>query len=84
VKLAEVKPGDLLQFEKVVLANRTKRGSYSQSFPHHTAIVVAVKGRKITLIHQNASGVKRVAQGTINLAHKKSGTIEAYRPVPAP
>jgi hypothetical protein len=83
VKLAEVKPGDVLQFEKVVFEHRTRRSSYRQTLPHHTALVVAVKGREITLIHQNANNVKRVVQGTINLAHRKGGTIDAYRPVPA-
>ena len=62
----EAKPGDVVQFEKVVFKG-TRRGvdengnpslSYHKdAFPHHSAVVlsVSVKGKTLTLLHQNVA-----------------------------
>jgi len=86
VALGDVQPGDILQFEGVKFESPNSRSNY----PHHTAIVQAVNGTVLTLIHQNV-GTRdpnqkprvldsRVRNDDINLAHKTQGTIQAYRP----
>ena len=63
----EARPGDVVQFEKVVFKG-TRRGvdedgnptlSYHKdTFPHHSAVVlsVSVKNKTLTLLHQNVAG----------------------------
>jgi hypothetical protein len=79
VSLKAIKPGDILQFENVTFRN----ASSFQNFPHHTAIVLSVSGSKITLLNQNADNVRKVVKTTINLADRKGGTIQAFRPIGA-
>jgi hypothetical protein len=82
VALKAVQPGDILQFEKVSFKHTEANGRwFTQTFGHHTAIVSAVNGRTITLLHQNVGGVKRVKVGKINLADRqRGGSIIAFRP----
>jgi hypothetical protein len=100
--LASVKdaePGDILQFEDVVVVHRTARPdgavvTLTARYPHHTAIVAAVRkrGKRVVfaVLHQNASvgdndpGAKRVQQWTIDLADLRGGSLTAYRPTAAP
>jgi hypothetical protein len=84
VALKDVKPGDILQFENVVFKHTNPNGSsYTNNFPHHTAIVNKVQGRQIDLLHQNVNGNRTVQTGTINLDHKQpGGTLLGYRPQP--
>jgi hypothetical protein len=82
VALKDVVPGDVLQFEKVKFEHEDGKSYYSQTLPHHTAIVAEVRGKKLTLIHQNENNVKKVTRLTVNLEHRKGGTIRAYRPQP--
>ena len=74
----------MIQFEKVRFKETFPKGGWKEyTFPHHTAIVYGVKGSKLTLIHQNVNGVKRVVVKTYNLDHRQSGgTMTAYRPQP--
>jgi hypothetical protein len=82
VALDRVIPGDILQFEEIRFYRKNRDGSwYELSFPHHTAIVAAVNGKKITLLHQNVNNDKRVQSGVIDLADRqRGGTLKAYRP----
>jgi hypothetical protein len=82
VALKDIVPGDILQFEKVRFEHDDGKSFYFQNLPHHTAIVSSVKGKQVTLIHQNENNVKKVTRLTINLAHQKGGTIAAFRPQP--
>lgn len=76
----EVFPGDVVQFEKVKFARKTKNEFYEQTMPRHTAIVAKVKGKKLTLLHQNFGGKQTVEMGAVDLADHKEGTIEFFRP----
>ncbi|MFO0889032.1 MAG: hypothetical protein U0790_07770 [Isosphaeraceae bacterium] len=92
----DVRPGDILQFENAVFVRHRalENGGLltsTFSYPHHTAIVAAVrkKGPRpiLVILHQNVGvdgtdeAEKRlVQQGTLNLAEKRSGTIRIYRP----
>lgn len=75
-------PGDILQFESARFEHRARNSSSYQTYPHHTAIVARVAGKKITVLHQNVTPSKIVVTTTINLAEKTRGTVKAYRPLP--
>jgi hypothetical protein len=83
VALSVIKPGDILQFENVNFKHTSPNGSWStSSFPHHTAIVLSVNGKQITLLNQNVGGNRTVLESIINLNDREpGGTITAYQPV---
>jgi hypothetical protein len=96
--LADVRPGDILQFEGVRLVNRRVRDdgaivTRNMNFPHHTAVVSSVKRRgkqpALVILHQNIAmdgdeaRRKVVQEWTIDLADRKKGTIRAYQPLAA-
>jgi hypothetical protein len=81
--LAEVKPGDIIQFRGVRLAGRSANGgTYRMNADHHTAVVEhadAATG-EIAVLHQNW-GRKVVRRDTLRLADLKSGWLRIYRTV---
>jgi hypothetical protein len=83
VALGQLKPGDVLQFENVNFKHTNANGSwYSSSYPHHTAIVAAVAGTRITLLNQNVGGNRTVQETTIDLNDRlPGGSITAFVPV---
>jgi hypothetical protein len=83
VDLNAVKAGDVLQFENVNFKHTNADGSwFTNNFPHHTAIVEAVSGSRLTLLHQNLNGDLRVQETTIDLNDRLSGgSITAFQPV---
>lgn len=94
--LKDVQPGDILQFEDAVFVQRRLLPSGDlvlswAQYPHHSAIVSAVrrrgKGVVLTILHQNAGTVggvedeaKVVQSATIDLANLRRGRVRAYRP----
>jgi hypothetical protein len=89
--MGEVRPGDLLQFRDVVMTGRVGRDTVESSYPHHTAIVTAVKndGKVLEILHQNAGGAgaddeqrRKVQQATLRLSDLKQGSVKIYRPLP--
>jgi hypothetical protein len=80
IALSAVIPGDLLQFEKVHFEHREGGRSSSQDMPHHSAIVSAVEGRKVTVLNQNVNGSRKVQYSTFNLDDLQRGSLQAYRP----
>lgn len=97
--LDDLQPGDVLQFRDVRFRGRKRfrNGAvwtWTISFPHHTAIVAAVKrsrsGLALTLLHQNVdvpgrqeAERKQVQETRVRMADRQpGGWIRAYRPVP--
>jgi hypothetical protein len=87
--MVDAKPGDILQFDGVVLVHTRfledgGKRTDTISFPHHTAIVARVRkrGTKPTLVilHQNVADTQIVQEWTINIADKKRGTVKLFRP----
>jgi hypothetical protein len=94
--LKDVQPGDILQFEDAVFVQQRllPSGDVSLSwarYPHHSAIVSAVrrrgKGVVLAILQQNAGTAggdeavaKVVRQATIDLDHLRRGRVRAYRP----
>jgi hypothetical protein len=78
-----LQPGDVIQFEGVTFKHTDPNGSWStNSFPHHTAIVVSVRGNRITLLNQNVNGNRTVQTTTISMADFQGGTMTYFRPQP--
>ena len=96
-RMADLRPGDLLFFENVVLLQRRLRNDgaiirQTVKTPRHAAIVDRVdpigKDLQITVLHQNSGfkttdeeAKKLVQTWTFRLGEKKAGTIRAYRPI---
>ena len=78
-----VYPGDIIQFEGVVLKYRNGPRMYEETMTHHTAIVYEVKDKGVyVLIHQNNgfSG-KKVGLSDLDLKTVVRGKMKFYRPV---
>lgn len=77
--LADVRPGDIMQFRDVKFGDKG-------GFGHHTAIVSEVLNKdlgKIEVYQQNAGGNRFVTKRVIHkLQDMKEGYILIYRPVP--
>jgi hypothetical protein len=83
-KVADVKPGDVIQFRDAKWVTRVGNRISTTSAPHHTAIVTAVdKDRGVLqFLHQNHSGKRFVIDGALPLRDLKEGWIRIYEPVP--
>lgn len=88
--LLDVKAGDIAQFENVMFSYtyfREDGGMITQtsSFAHHTAVITRVRKRGtkpiLVVVHQNVGGSQIVQEWTMNMAHKKRGTVRVYRAV---
>ena len=78
-----VYPGDIIQFEGVVLKFRKGSRDYKETMEHHTAIIYEVKDKDIfVLIHQNtAYSGRKVGLSELDLKTIARGKIKVYRPV---
>jgi hypothetical protein len=76
-------PGDILQFDNVVLVEKSATGTRTEQMPKHTAIIYTVHGTgRYTIAHQNTSfSGRKVGLSEIDLANRTKGRIRAYRPV---
>lgn len=75
-------PGDIIQFENVVLNYEIKGAKYTEKMSHHTAIVYAVNDKtNFTIAHQNNgySG-RKVGVSPLDLATLTKGKFTIYRP----
>jgi hypothetical protein len=87
-----VLPGDILQFHDATFKGKVGETTVGATFPHHTAIVAAVKnkGKVLEILHQNSGGAgksdeerRRVQRGTLRFEHlQKGGWVKIYRPGP--
>jgi hypothetical protein len=82
-KSIDIKAGDIIQLRDVKFKGRRPGGTYSMSFPHHTAIVAGVEdgGQTVHIFHQNFGGKKIVMNATYKLGDLKEGWMRFYRPV---
>ena len=87
-RAAAILPGDLIQCRdvRIVTVRKTGRSIHTRTliFPHHTAIVAAVSGPVVKVLHQNfGNGPQQrlVASESLRLDDLKAGTLWVYRPV---
>lgn len=81
---AKVRPGQIVQFRDAKFAGRRPGGgTYTMTFPHHTAVVQTVSpdGKTVGILHQNHNGKKTVAELTLPLADLQSGWLRVYQPL---
>ncbi len=88
----DILPGDILQFRDVRVFTSTIRGgairTNDRQYPHHTAVVLAVSGHDLRVLHSNVdrpktSKAKKLAvqEDPLPLDDMKRGTIWVYRPI---
>jgi hypothetical protein len=84
-KPTDIRPGDVIQFRNAKFRTKVKGGTYTNTMPHHTAIVASVEenGATIHILHQNHNGNKTVQDATLHLADLKEGWLRFYHPLPA-
>jgi hypothetical protein len=77
-------PGDIIQFENVVLKYKSDKGLVEETFPHHTAIVYEVIAPgEYKIAHQNTGYTgKKVGVSGLRIADKKAGKWQFYQPQP--
>jgi hypothetical protein len=83
VRTDSIYPGDIIQFEDVIIKYSGKNVSYRETYPHHTAIIYEVLGKGYYKIaHQNFGNKGRIVCITeLKLSNKTSGNIFFYRPI---
>ena len=78
----QIFPGDLIQFENVIVKYEEGNTTYTEFMTHHTAIVYKVISKGVyEIAHQNTefSG-RKVGISKLNLNHIKEGEFYFYRP----
>lgn len=80
----KVLPGDIIQFENVMVSYKDGNMIFTENYRHHTAIVYDVKtSGSFQLAHQNTSfGGRKVALSEFNSENVKKGKMFFYRPIP--
>ena len=79
-----VLPGDIIQFENVMVKYKDGNMIFTENYKHHTAIVYDVKQNgSLELAHQNTSfGGRKVALSEFNSNNVKKGKLLFYHPIP--
>ena len=82
-KKDQILPGDIIQFENVVIKYYRGTKRFTERMEHHTAIVYKIKGKRVfEIAHQNTSFSGRtVGLSTLDLTTIVDGEIFIYRPV---
>ncbi|HSH51510.1 MAG TPA: hypothetical protein VK982_07275 [Bacteroidales bacterium] len=81
-KKEEIFPGDIIQFENVVIKYKKENAYYTETMGQHTAIVYKVKKKGVfEIAHQNTqfSG-RKVGISTLDINTVVDGKIYFYRP----
>lgn len=80
-----IRPGDIIQFKTVKIVEVFPDGGMRWEVlgaPDHTAVIMAVTGKKeYMLAHQNIGGKRSVMTSSVNLNKATSGRYWIYRPV---
>jgi hypothetical protein len=82
-KKEAVLPGDIIQFENVVLNYQVGDRKFTEKMAHHTAVIYEVKDKdNFTLAHQNNgySG-RKVGLSPLDITTVTKGKFKIYRPV---
>lgn len=79
----KIYPGDIIQFENVIVEREIENGIMVQDIPHHTAIVYEVLGDLDFQLADQNNGVtgKKVSINPLNLNGIKKGKFIVYRPI---
>ena len=80
-KTEPIFPGDIIQFENVVLNYEINGRKYTEKMQHHTAIIYEVKDNtNFVLAHQNTGYTgKKVGLSPLDLSTLTKGKFKVYR-----
>ena len=82
-KKDRILPGDIIQFENVLVKYEKGNGIYTETYGQHTAIVYSIKSQdQIELAHQNTgfSG-RKVGLSLLRLNAVQRGKMKFYHPI---
>lgn len=76
-------PGDIIQFEGVVIEYEQKGMFFKEDLAHHTAVIYEVKGKTSFIVaEQNtATHGRKVGLDPLDLKNIRKGKFTIYRPV---
>lgn len=76
-------PGDIIQFENVIVEFKDGDLTYKESMQHHTSIILQVYDKDhVELIHQNTAYTgRKVGTSDLRFSNIKKGKYTIYRPV---
>jgi len=83
-KLADLRPGDIIQFRDCTWAGRlSPRMRYRAARPHHTAVIAAVDpaGQSVDVYEQNYNGKLTVVYSKIKISDLTAGWMRVYHPI---
>ena len=77
-----VMAGDIIQFEKVKIKYKLGKDTFTESMPHHTAIIYkTISSDEVILAHQNTGYTgKKVGTSNLKFSTIISGKYSIYRP----
>lgn len=75
-------PGDIIQFERIKIKYKKASKTYTESMPHHTAVIYEViNSDEVKLAHQNTGYTgRKVGVSGLNFSTIQSGKYTVYRP----
>ena len=81
-KRDSIYPGDIIQFEGVVVKRVLANMTISSNLDHHTAVIYEVNGQgQYTIAHQNTSDFgRKVGLSELDLSNILRGSFTIYRP----
>ncbi len=77
VDIADMQPGDIIQFTSAIFVTSTMR--ISMGAPNHTAISYTMTAGKGSILQQNFNGDRTVSSFEMDLSTLTSGSIQVYR-----
>jgi hypothetical protein len=78
-----ISPGDIIQFERIKIKYKKGGSTFTESMPHHTAIIYEViNNDEVVLVHQNTGYTgRKVVVSNLKFSTIQSGKYMIYRPV---
>ena len=75
-------PGDIIQFENVVVEFKQGKQTFKETMQHHTSIIFSVESKdEVVLIHQNTAYTgRKVGKSSLRFSTIKKGKYTIYRP----
>lgn len=75
-------PGDIIQFEKIKIKYKEGNQTFTETMPHHTAVIFETNGQdEVILAHQNTGYTgKKVGTSKLRFSTIISGKYYIYRP----
>jgi hypothetical protein len=74
-------PGDVLQFEGCSFEWKEGNRTRKVTMEHHTAVIVSINDKVVTLVHQNGPNGGAVVVDKVDFKGQQRGTIKGWRPV---